>query len=115
MRALTSLYIEAMCTPDGKPFCKVTAGDQVGQLTPAEVRIMALGWIATAEAAEQDAMVLAALTDPTGAAIPLEIAGAVVADIRQRRAESRYVSRSGPLKSRSVAIEWSGPADRWSG
>lgn len=87
MRALESINIEASSTPDGKPFCLVTVGDMKGQLTPGEVRVMALGWLATAEAAEQDAMVLTELTDPTGLQLPLELAAMVVNGIRQRRAE----------------------------
>lgn len=91
MSGLTGIDIEAMSTPDGKPFCFVKAagqlGEMIGQLTPGEVRVMALAWLAAAEAAEQDAMVLAALTDPEGVGLPLDVAALVVADVRMRRAE----------------------------
>ncbi|TMQ10153.1 MAG: hypothetical protein E6J90_36750 [Deltaproteobacteria bacterium] len=82
-----SLFITGGCTFEGKPFCHVRMGDREGSLTPAEVRALALGWLAAAEASEQDAMVVAELTDPTGVALPIDLAGAVVAGIRTRRGQ----------------------------
>lgn len=41
----------------GEPFCHVQWGKESGQLTPNEVRQMALLWLGAAEAAEQDAIV----------------------------------------------------------
>lgn len=75
---------------DHSPFCLVeavtTTGRRVaGQLTPNEVRIMALHWLSAAEAADQDAMVFAELTDGTG--LDHELAGHVVASLRHRRAD----------------------------
>ncbi len=49
---------------DGSPFCGVFVnGAQVGQMTPDEVRQMALTWLEAAEAAEHDALVVAELRD----------------------------------------------------
>lgn len=48
----------------GEGFCRVSMdGTPVGQLSPAEVREMALHWLAAADAAESDAAVLAELRD----------------------------------------------------
>lgn len=73
---------------DGKGFCRVEAvlddGTRVvGQLSPDEVRQMALGWLQAAEAAEHDAAVYAELTDSLG--VTREVAGHFLIGLRDRR------------------------------
>ena len=46
----------------GGPFCAVSIdGRRVGQLTPSEVRAMAMSWLSAAESAEHDAAMVAVL------------------------------------------------------
>lgn len=85
------LTIQSASTPAGKPFCSIRWGAQSGQLTPGEVRATALAWLAAAEAAEQDAMVLLELTDPAGLSLPVDLAGAVVGGIRSRRVQAQQL------------------------
>lgn len=68
----------------GEPFCTVVInhGDMLAQLTPNEVRQMALGWLESAEAAESDAAVYAALR--TADMDPRAI-GQFIADLRNLR------------------------------
>ena len=71
----------------GKPFCHVTcvAGDleHKGQLTPDEVRAMALAWLTAAEAAEHDAAVFNELQE--GLDLSIQVAGGFIAALRARR------------------------------
>jgi hypothetical protein len=72
----------------GEAFCTVRAKAEagtvlVGQLPPEEVRQMALNFLAGAEAAEMDAMVMAELTDTVG--LDKESAARFVAALRSRR------------------------------
>lgn len=65
--ALAGVAVEAHVTSDLRPFCRVvvTLADNtvaVGQLTPGEVIAVATDWIATAQAARDDAGILTALT-----------------------------------------------------
>lgn len=73
----------------GDPFCTVRAADGAGgkvrasgQLSPSEVRTMALHWLEVAEAAEQDAATLAVCRD---LGLPDEAAGHIVLALRARR------------------------------
>jgi hypothetical protein len=68
---------------DGKPFCAVRWGNLSGQLSPDEVRMMALHWMEAAAAAEQDALVMAELQEGVG--LDLQTAGAVLVALRKRR------------------------------
>ena len=64
-----------------------TAGDGrmiLGQLDPATVRRMAMDWLEAAEAAEQDAAVLRCVRKLE---LPDELAGAVIAELRDSRAD----------------------------
>jgi len=69
LRGLASVDVESgVSLFTGEPFCSVTATDTTGavfagQLTPAEVRTMAEGFIGAAEAAEQEANLLEFLTE----------------------------------------------------
>lgn len=71
----------------GKPFCHATCvvgtKEHHGQLTPDEVRAMALAWLEAAEAAEHDAAVFNELQDGLG--LPLEVAGGFISALRARR------------------------------
>jgi hypothetical protein len=72
----------------GEGFCRIEAvltdGTRVtGQLSPDEVRQMALGWLQAAEAAEHDAAVLAELTETLG--LTHEVAGSFLLGLRERR------------------------------
>lgn len=72
----------------GKPFCLVeavsTSGDRwTGQLSPKEVRTMALHWLEAAEAAEHDAAVRAELVEELG--LGDHAAAAFIAALRERR------------------------------
>ena len=50
----------------GEGFCRISVdGKAVGQLDPAEVRTMALHWLAAADAAESDAAVFAEMKTVT--------------------------------------------------
>lgn len=72
----------------GEGFCTVTAAaaddDTVlrGQLTPAEVRDMALAWLTAAEAAEHDAAVFAELGS---LGLDDEVRAAFIRALRERR------------------------------
>ena len=73
----------------GEPFLTVVAtaaGGRMllGQLTPSEVRAMALAWLEGAEAAEQDAATLRCIRRLE---LPDALAGAIIADLRDHRAE----------------------------
>jgi hypothetical protein len=86
---LESIFVTSGVTTEGKPFCTVAAhGDGgvilLGQLDPATVRSMALQWIESAEAAEQDAAVLRVCHKLE---LPIELAGAVVTELHAMRGE----------------------------
>ena len=73
----------------GEPFCTIVAtsdrgGIWLGQLTPTEVRGLALQWLEVAEAAEQDAAVLRCVRKLE---LPDELAGRIVIELRNSRAE----------------------------
>lgn len=75
----------------GRGFCPVQAVGEngillEGQISPEEVRIMALGWLSAAEAADSDATVFALLSEIADQ----QTAAAALADLRSRR---RHVAR----------------------
>ncbi len=71
-----------------EPFCIVRLNDRAaGQLSPAEVRAMALQWLEAAEAAESDALVVAELVETVGLDMPT--AGQFIMALRKRREAGR--------------------------
>lgn len=65
-------------------FCILSVnGERVGQLDPSQVRDMAMGWLAAADAAESDAAVFAELTEYME--LPEHTAAAFVQSLRARR------------------------------
>lgn len=85
---LASIDVRSGVNEQGDGFVTVVARGQrddrvlLGQLTPIEVRAMALAWLESAEAAEQDAAVLRCIRK---LGLPDELAGAVVAELRDSR------------------------------
>lgn len=81
---LKDIFIHSGVNERWKGFCTVTVngGDLVGQLSPEEVRRLALDWLEAAEAAETDAIVGRILTSH-GA--PPEVAAEFLVDMRKRR------------------------------
>jgi hypothetical protein len=74
---------------DGEGFvsiiCRTTGGALIpGQLSPDELRQMALQWLSVAEAAEQDAAVLRLIRKLE---LPDAIAGLIVKELRDSRAK----------------------------
>ena len=67
----------------GKPFCAIRWGKEKGQLTPDEVRALALGWLSAAEAAEGDAMIMDELRESVG--LDFQTAGTFLLSLRKRR------------------------------
>lgn len=68
---------------DGKPFCAVLVdGRRLGQLRPDEVREMAMNWMAAAEAAESDAIVVQLMRE---LGVPDDAVGDLLMDLRGRR------------------------------
>ena len=73
--------------PDGEGFVTIAAhGTEgtvlIGQLNPDDIRQHALGYLETAEAAEQDAAVLRLIRN---LGLPDEIAGLVITELRKSR------------------------------
>jgi hypothetical protein len=86
---LTGIEVRSGVNEKGEGFLTViaTAGDGrmiLGQLDPATVRRMAMDWIESAEAAEQDAAVLRCIRKLE---LPEELAGAVIAELRNSRTD----------------------------
>lgn len=86
---LAGIFITNGVNEAGEPFLTVachTSGGRItlGQLGPAEVRRMALNWLGAAEAAEQDAAVLRCIRKLE---LPDVLAGAVITELRQSRAD----------------------------
>jgi len=86
---LRSIDVTSGVNEEGEGFCTVAASSPdgtilVGQLSPAEVRAMALAWLESAEAAEQDAAVLRCTRKLE---LPDQLAGAIVTELRQSRSE----------------------------
>lgn len=86
---LVSIDVRSGVNESGKGFLTViaTAGNGrmiFGQLDPTTVRRMAMDWLEAAEAAEQDAAVLRCVRKLE---MPDELAGAIVAELRDSRAD----------------------------
>lgn len=83
-----SIEILSGVTAALEPFCQVLVQGQVaGQLPPAEVRAIALGWLVAAEAAESDSAVARMLAadmelDPPA---DLPVIAHFIASLRQHR------------------------------
>lgn len=58
-RDVNDIFISSGVNEQLEPFCTVSinGGDLLGQLSPKEVRGLALQWLEAAEAAEQDSLV----------------------------------------------------------
>jgi len=85
---LTSIDVRSGVNEAGDGFLTIiaTAGDGrmiLGQLDPTTVRRMAMDWVEAAEAAEQDAAVLRCIRKLE---LPEQLAGAIVAELRNSRA-----------------------------
>lgn len=86
---LESIDVRAGVNEQGAGFCTVVAtaaGGRIilGQLSPDQVRAMALAWLEVAEAADQDAAVLRCLRRLE---LPDELAGAIVVELRNSRGD----------------------------
>lgn len=86
---LASINVTNSVNEQGEPFLTVTAVTEggrfiPGQLDPNEVRKMALAWLASAEAAEQDAAVLRCIRKLE---LPDDLAGAIVIELRNSRSD----------------------------
>ena len=84
---LVSIDIRSGVNESGNGFLTIvaTTGDGrmiLGQLDPATVRRMAMDWLESAEAAEQDAAVLRCIRKLE---LPEELAGAIVTELRNSR------------------------------
>jgi hypothetical protein len=87
----TNIEVASGVNSQGKPFCHVMVdGKPRGQLTPNEVRSMAMQWLEAAEAAEHDSALLRWATtvgrDGTSP-LDLESASALIAELRQFRGD----------------------------
>lgn len=84
---LTSVFVTSGVNEQGQPFVTVAAHGHdgvilMGQLTPDRVRTMALNFLATAEAAEQEAAMLRVVRHLE---LPDQLAGAVIIELRNTR------------------------------
>lgn len=84
---LQSIFITSGVNDDGKPFCTIAVHSTdrmvlIGQMSPEELRGMALGWLGAAEAADQDAAVLRVLRDLE---LPDQLAGMIITNLREYR------------------------------
>jgi hypothetical protein len=89
MKEIETIHIVGGINVDGEAFCTVSCVSSardllIGQLSPAEVRAMALGWLECAEAAEQDAATLQVLQ---GMELPDGLADHIVSELRRSREE----------------------------
>jgi hypothetical protein len=98
---LAGIYVESgVSHRTREPFCRVSVQgatrpppgvtavtlELVGQLTPLEVRTMALQWLAAAEAAIHDAAVFALATTKLG--MDERMAGQLISQVREHRADA---------------------------
>jgi hypothetical protein len=87
---LVSIDVRSGVNERGEGFLTIvaTAGNGrmiLGQLDPATVRRMAMDWLESAEAAEQDAAVLRCMRKLE---LPDELAAAIVTELRESRDET---------------------------
>jgi hypothetical protein len=85
---LASIDVQSGVNGKGEGFCTLvatsTAGDiLLGQMTPDEIRQLALQYLGTAEAAETDGILFRLLKEKFG--LPLEAIGAFISDMRDER------------------------------
>ena len=86
-----NIFVESGVTKEGKPFCVVSVnGEVIGQISPDEVRMMALGWLQAAEAAEGDAAVFLGMKE---IGIDLMTIGAFISDLREMRQKTKELAR----------------------
>lgn len=86
---LAAINVSSGVNEAGVGFCSVSAVTEggriiLGQLSPTEVRALALAWLEAAEAAEQDAAVLRVVRNLE---LPDQLAAAVVVELRNTRGE----------------------------
>jgi hypothetical protein len=86
---LSNVEISSGVNHEGKPFCTIVCQTMskrliIGQLDPDEVRRMALQWLETAEAADQDAAVLRVMRKMN---LPDDLAAVIVAELRDSRSD----------------------------
>lgn len=79
-----SIHVESGVSAfTGEPFLTVrTEGARMGQMSPAEIRTMALHWLEAAEAAESDAAVFAELR---GVGMDVNACAGFIQALRARR------------------------------
>ena len=87
MEDLAGIYMTSGVNERGEGFVTVAAHGSTGtilagQLSPDEVRAHALGYLETAEAADQDAAVLRCIRKLE---LPEELAGAIITELRSSR------------------------------
>lgn len=86
---LGNINVTSGVNDDGEGFLTVSAHGTkrtilVGQLSPTEVRAMAMAWLESAEGAEQDAAALRVIRKLD---LPDNLAGAIVQELRSSRAQ----------------------------
>lgn len=86
---LASIDVRSGVNEQGEGFCTVVATSQsgrmlLGQITSDEVRKLAMHWLEVAEAADQDAAVLRCMRKLE---LPDQLAGAVIAELRNSRGD----------------------------
>lgn len=86
---LVSIDVRSGVNERGEGFCTIVAHGtnrtiMLGQLSPGEVRKMAMDWIEAAEAAEQDAATFRAIRKLE---LPDELAAVIVTELRESRGE----------------------------
>lgn len=86
---LESINITSGVNEKGDGFCTISVISKgrdilIGQLNPKEVRDMALDWLESAEAADQDAAVLRCIRKLE---LPDQLAGMVITELRNSRDE----------------------------
>lgn len=91
MIELTSIDMVSGLSPEGKPFVTITATGSdrtlmLGQLSPEEVRAHAHAYLAAAEAADQDAAVMATLLELfEDRGMAEQMAARIITTLRERR------------------------------
>lgn len=91
MKELRAIEIVSGVNEQGKAFCTVSCTTKdnaliLGQLDPDTVRTLAMQWLESAEAAEQDAAVMRVIRKLD---LPVEVAALVVGELRSTRKEDR--------------------------
>lgn len=90
------ITIESGINDRAEPFCHVIVNGKVhGQMTPNEVRGMAMQWLEAAEAAEHDSALVRFLMTPTPSkpALTLDAAAMLLGELRQHRGDDHTSTR----------------------